>query len=277
MNNRRGDPPEGYCTATVARRKLGNISDGRFRTLIGEGEGKIERWIPPGSKQGFYNLSHVNKLVNDWNRLAREADNPDLPGAHFQPATKEDMPEIIQLLIKIFGGGDTSAKRNAWLDRNPEAAFIVKSHGRIVGHIAILPLTEEKINDLLDKDRPQSFGIIEIDDVLPYEVGKPVNLFLLAMCSDDAGVSKVNRRKWGQVIVRGLFRHIEDLGSRGVPVNIVAARSDLKDGIRLMRHIGFTELEPKAGNRNFIIETKRSGLDFAMKHKAAYAEWKKRK
>jgi len=117
-------------------------------------------------------------------------------------------------------------------------------------------------------------GNIEIEDILPYEVGKPANLYLLSMCSDDAGISKVNRALWGQVIVRGLFNHIEDLGKRGIPVKLVVARSSLPDGIRLMRHIGFWEMEPCADRKNFMIEIQRSGLDFAMKHKAALASWK---
>jgi hypothetical protein len=187
-------------------------------------------------------------------------------------ATKEDMPEIIELLIKVFGGGNTSARRNARLDRNPETAFVVRSHGRVRGCIFILPLREEKITQLLGEDN-YTTGSIEAKDILPFEPGVPVNLFLLSMASDDIGAGKTNRRKWGSLIVRGLFNHIEDLGRRGIPVNIVASRSSLPDGIRLMRHIGFWEMEPCGSRKNFVIEVPRSGLNFAMKYKTAYREW----
>ena len=268
----RGTPPKGYCTATVARRKLGNISDGKFRTLIGEGEGKIERIVPAGGSQGYYRIADVNALALQWSKEAREVEQSDGEDTHFRVATKEDMPEIVGLLIKVFGGGDTTEKRNTWLDRNPKSAFVVRSHGKVRGCIFILSVSEEKITGLFGKD---SYGTsdIEAKDILPFEIGKPTNLFLLSMASDDVGAGRTNRRKWGSMIVRGLFRHIEDLGKRGIPVRIVASRSSLPDGIRLMRHIGFWEMEPYGKRKNFIIEMKRSGLDFAMKYKAAYREW----
>ena|SRR2546429_7642824 len=265
------NPPKGYCTAQVARRRLGNISGGKLRTLVTNK--KIERIVPELSGQGFYKIADIDKIIHDSTQNAIQGTNKDMPGARFQPATKEDMPGIIDLICSIWGGSDTSAKRNAWIDKNPQSTFVVKSKGRIVGHIAILPLAEEKIWQMLNQDRPESFGVIDAEDVLPFEVGKPANLFLLSMCSQKAGILERSRAIWGSQIVRGIFRHIEDLGERGIPVNLVAAKSDMKDGIDLLKHIGFTQLEPKAGNKNFVVRVGESGLDFAMKHKAAYAEW----
>jgi hypothetical protein len=271
----RGQPPDGWLTATQAKRKLGNITDGKLRTLTGKGEGKIEHWVPTGSKIGFYKEADVTTLVHKWNMEALVNGNPTLPGAHFGIAAKADMPEIVQLLIKIWGGNDTSAKRNAWLEKNPETCFVVRSHGKVKGCIFILSLTEEKTWQMIKMDRNQNTGVIEIGDILPFEAGKPANLLLLSMAANDVGIGEVNKRKWGSVIVRGLFNHVIDLGRRGIPVNLIAARSDSKDGINLMRHIGFTEIEPSGGNKNFIIDVKTSGIDFCMKHKAAYAEWQK--
>lgn len=271
----RGHPPNGWLTATQAKRELGNITDGKLRSLTGKGEGKIEHWVPTGSKGGFYKEDDVAALVHLWNKEALANGDPTLPGAHFDVATKADMPEIVQLLIEVWGGSDTSAKRNAWLERNPETCFVVRSHGKVRGCIFILPLSEEKSWQMVTMDRNQNTGVIQIDDILPFEVGEPTNLFLLSMVASDIGLGEVNKRKWGSVIVRGLFNHIVDLGKRGIPINLIAARSDSKDGINLLRHIGFTEIEPSGGNRNFIIDVKTSGIDFCMKHKAAYAEWQK--
>ncbi|HEX3642734.1 MAG TPA: hypothetical protein VHV10_15725, partial [Ktedonobacteraceae bacterium] len=260
-------PPDGWITAKSTKRKLGNISDGKLRSLTGEGPGKIERMQPPDSTYGFYKASDVHRIQHEWNQKALEANEPTLPGAHFQVATKEDMPEIVDLLIKIFGGGDTSARRNSWLDRNPESCFVVRSHGKVRGCIFVLSFTEEKIHQLHGKDNYATHDI-EANDILPFEAGKPANLFLLSMASDDIGVGKENRRKWGSFIIRGLYAHIQDLGRRGIPVNLVASRSSLPDGIRIMRKMGFFEIEPCGDRKNFIIDVKMSGLDFAMKHKA---------
>jgi len=271
----RGQPPDGWMTASETKKRLGNITDGKLRTLAGKEEGKIEHWVPAGSKVGFYREADVNALVNKWNQEALALGNPTLPGAHFDVATPDDMPEIVQLIIKIWKGGDTSAKRNAWIERNAESVFVVRSHGRVVGCIFILPLSEEKLWWLLNLDRDQNFGVIDIEDVLPFEVGKPANLFLLSMASDDIGIGNTNRRKWGSSIVRGFFKHVTNLGKRGIPIKYIAARSDMPDGINLMRHIGFTELEPVGESKNFIIEVEASGIGFCMEHKKAYTEWQK--
>ncbi|HEX3641860.1 MAG TPA: hypothetical protein VHV10_11265 [Ktedonobacteraceae bacterium] len=244
---------------------------------MGTGKGKIERMGEPGSTYGFYNAADVNALIHIWNKEALASGNPTLPGAHFDVATKEDMSEIVELLIKVWGGGDTSAKRNAWLDRNPESAFVVRSHGEVRGTIFILPLAEEKIWNLLQGNDRYATGDIAPEDILSYEVNKPAFLYLLSMTSDSIGVGETNRRKWGSTIVRGLFDHVIDLGKRGIPVALIASRSSKPDGINLMRHIGFTEIEPCGDRKNFIIDIKVSGIDFAMKHKAAYREWQANK
>jgi hypothetical protein len=271
----RGQPPDGWLTATNAKKKLGNISDGRLRTLTGKGEGKIEHLLPAGSKVGFYKEDDVTALVHRWNKEALASGNPTLPGAHFDVATKEDMPEIVELLIKVWGGEDTSAKRNAWLDQNPETCFVVRSHGVVRGCIFILPLAEERIWSLLKGEDKYATGAIEPKEILSYETNKPAFLYLLSMTSDDIGIGETNRRKWGSTIVRGLFNHIVALGERGIPVSLIAARSSRPDGINIMRHIGFCEIEPCGSRRNFIIEVQKSGIDFCMKHKAAYAEWQR--
>ncbi|HEX3640617.1 MAG TPA: hypothetical protein VHV10_04950 [Ktedonobacteraceae bacterium] len=265
----RGLPPKGYCRAAVALRKLGNINDSRLRGLVKEG--KIERLVEPGEKQGFYKIDDIDKLIKEWNDEKRKSEDQALPTL-FRPATPEDMPEIVALLRKIWGGDDTSAKRNAWLERNPESCFVVHSRGKVRGCIFILNITEEKMWWLLKLDRSQNFGVIDVEDVLPFETGKAANLWLLGLASNDIGLAKANRRKWGSILIRGMFRHIVNLGQRGIPVNMLAARSDTKDGIGLMRHIGFTEIEPGGGNINFIIDVKMSGLDFAMDHKDALRE-----
>src|SRR5260370_19690789 len=49
------------------------------------------------------------------------------------------------------------------------------------------------------------------------------------------------------------------------------------DGIRLMRHFGFTEAEPKApGFRDFFIEVAVSGIPFIVEYKAAPHAWQER-
>src|SRR2546429_5028319 len=119
MVKRGEQPPQGWCTAKIAKRRLGNISDGKLRVLVMQG--KIERIVPQLSAQGFYKIADINKILHEATQGTIKGTNKDMPGARFQPATKEDMPGIIDLICSIWGGSDTSAKRNAWIDKNPQS------------------------------------------------------------------------------------------------------------------------------------------------------------
>ncbi len=56
---------------------------------------------------------------------------------------------------------------------------------------------------------------------------------------------------------------ILDLAKRGINIRSMNAHSNTPDGVKLMRHLGFTEIVPKApvpGLRDFIIEVERSDI-----------------
>jgi hypothetical protein len=260
----RGKPPAGYYTATVARRKLGNISDGKFRTILQEG--KIRRYTPPGMKQGFYNREDVDRLAREFDGFLPPSSKE--PGAQFQIATKEDMPELVNLIIEIFGGSNTTEKRLQWLERNPEIAFFVRSKGQMVGCVFVLPLTSEKIESILADPIPGSTRSLSADDIQPYVPGVPASLYVVTM-GVKPGVSAVAKRARGQILIRGLIRFLIDLGHRGIPLQLITARTDSYDGIHLLRHSGFTEIESNTQSRNFIVEVERSGLYPMMEYKQA--------
>jgi hypothetical protein len=61
---------------------------------------------------------------------------------------------------------------------------------------------------------------------------------------------------------------------RGIPLGTIAARSNTPDGIRLMKGIGFTEIEPLTPERRtFVINIKESGIPFVMKYKEKIRKW----
>ncbi len=61
---RRGDSPPGYYTAMQAAEKL-DVGSGMLRFYVRDG--KIERFIPPGRKQGFYKQEDVDRLAREFN------------------------------------------------------------------------------------------------------------------------------------------------------------------------------------------------------------------
>ena len=131
MSIRRGHPPVGYLTATQAKKKLGGISDGKFRSYIQEG--KIARLLPPGMKQGFYKREDVEKLAREldsfWERSTKA------PRTQFQLATPEDLPAIAAIDEKTFNAGKEDAEPKEaylrwieqlylrWMTKNPQVCF----------------------------------------------------------------------------------------------------------------------------------------------------------
>jgi hypothetical protein len=83
------------------------------------------------------------------------------------------------------------------------------------------------------------------------------------------------KNNFGSSIIRGLRRLLIDLGRKGVIIESIVGRSDTPDGIRLMRHIGFTEIEPLLpGKRAFIIRVEELGIPLIMQYKEALRESK---
>lgn len=266
MSTKRGEAPEGYYTASQAKKRLGNISDGKFRYDIKKG--RIKRIIPPGMIQGFYLQEEIDHIARSFDNFLTEETSHE-QGAQFCIASSDDMPELVYLLIEIFGGGDTTAKRLKWLERNPEIAFFVRSRGTMVGCVFLLPLTEEKIEAILNSQAPGSTGLIEPEDIQPYEQGVPVSLYVVSM-GVKPSVTATAKRARGLSLIRGVMRFLIELGHRGIPIKLIAARSDSPDGINLLIHARFTEVESNTKNRNFIIDVPRSGLPPIMQYKRAY-------
>lgn len=260
----RGKPPEGYYTASTTRKKLGNISDGMLRSYIQKG--LIERIVPPGRKQGFYRRDEVDKVARE---LSDSGDFTEKTGTQFQVATKEDMPECVDLLVSVFGGGNTIERRQKWLEKNPEVGYIVRSKGKIVGCAFVLPLTPEKINAIFDDQGSASIASITADDIQELKPSTPAYLYIVSVGVKPG--SELAKRLRGQTLIRGLLNSLYSLGKRGIPIKLIAGRSETKDGIRLMQHMGFTEIESTTSNRNFIIEVERAGMPDIMRYKRLFA------
>jgi hypothetical protein len=87
--------------------------------------------------------------------------------------------------------------------------------------------------------------------------------------------SNTVKRARGQTLIRGLIRFLIGLGKRGIDIKLIAARTDSRDGINLLKHAGFTEIESNTQSRNFIIEVDRSGVPLIIPYKKAFREWKR--
>jgi len=260
----RGKPPEGYLTATQAKRMLGGISDGLLKTYVDRHF--LERLVPTGRRQGFYNQTDVRKLAKELDSFPSAQSNH--PGDRFQQAKEQDIPGAVELLIDVFGGGNSSQKRIEWMKKNPEIAFVLKSKDAINGVIFVIPLTKERNEEIFALPHSASTRVITTQDIQPYLPNYPVSLYI-ASFAVRPGLSPQVKAARGSLLLRGLYTHFIDLGKRGIILEQITGRSDTKDGINLLKKMGFTEIEPVGTNRNFLIDVARSGIPSILRYKEA--------
>jgi hypothetical protein len=189
-------------------------------------------------------------------------------------ATKEDLPIIMEISNALFGGGRSVTpleRRISWLEKNPFTYSVLKHGDEIVGYVSLLPLKPgtDKVKRLLFETTSVN---ITTDDIAEFQPGEHVELYVMSI-----GVRPTNdlteKHEFGSSLIRGLRRLLIELGEKGVVIDTIAGRSDTPDGIRLMRHLGFTEIESSLpGKRAFIIRVPESGIPMIMEYKQALRE-----
>jgi hypothetical protein len=263
MPQRRVPPPKGYMTASRAKQLLGNISDGMLRTYITKG--MIERLVPDTRSQGFYKIEDVRSLAARLN-IDRSI--------QFSRGTVDDLAECSILLDNVFWAGPWSnpiERRATWITKNPDSLFILRAGRSLVGAIFMLPLTQGKIQQILENET--TIGIYA-EDIQPFTLGTPVHLYAMSACVYARDKNIVTKRFYGSRLLSGILKWVVQLGHEGIPITAIWSRSETPDGIGLLRHVGFTEIETITNYRNYLIDVKLSGIPDVVKYKRAYAEYR---
>lgn len=255
----------GFISAKEAMEELG-ITEGMFYSYIRKGT--LHRYTPPGKKYSLYSQQEVKQLANELKGFISPPKEQHKV-AIVSRGTVEDMPETGKLIEAIFGTYPNIERWSRWIEKNPEIFYLMRHDGKVVGCAFIMPLAKERIDDILAHEITPP---IEAEEIGVFTPGKTVHLYIRTVGIDPT-VSIVEKRIWGSRIVTRLIRLIEDLGKRGINIQTITSRSETKDGINLLRHFGFTEIETVTSSRNFVIDVKPSGIPFIMRYKRAlYAE-----
>jgi hypothetical protein len=263
----RKQPPKEYYTATQVKNKLG-ISDGMLHTYVQKG--RLQRIIPAGRKQGFYLRNEVDQLANELNTFfATRTQNTST----FAKATEEDIKGIVELTRVLFGLREsvpaTVERRKKWIRKNPDIFYVLKVDGQVIGYAAFLPLKPEKIEKIL---REEEFSQdLTAEDIEKFHPGKPVHLYYSAIAV-KTDMSRAERRIYGARLINGVLNALIELGKRGIVIETVTARSDTADGIRLMRHLGLTEITSNTDKRNFVLRVAESAIPEILPYKQALQE-----
>lgn len=237
--------------------------------------GKLKQRIPPGRKQAVYSIEMVDKLVREQHEfeiqasLAMDAYTPTF----FVRAQPGDMDETAKLINALFDHWPNVERWKEYLRRCPDGGYLLRTQDQIVGCAFVFPLNPEKIDEIFTYEETNAPSILP-EDVHPYEPGRPLHLYVRAV-GVLPGIPKIDKRVWGSRLLSRLVDTFIDFGARGIEIKTIQSRSRTPDGIKILRHIGFTEVPSKTTSHTFLIDVESSGLPAIQKYKNALEKWKK--
>ncbi len=257
-------PPKDYLTAGQVKKLLG-ITDGMLYNFV---ENKaLERVIPPGRKQGVYRRSQVEQLARDL-KVFLSTRNEET--TTFSKAGREDIPTLIEIGTATYPGiqqGIASLEtRLSWLDKNPDIYYVVRKDGEIAGYTAIIPMKQEKIRKILANE--EFMKDVKPEEIEEFKPGSPLHIYLSTMRT-KLGISKNEKRAYGVRLIGGLITTLIEMIDNGINIDTLYARSETVDGIRLLKHLGFTEISQTKDYKNFALKLNNGGMQTLEKYKQA--------
>jgi hypothetical protein len=255
---------EQYYSAQKAQEELGMTYSGLRYQVI---SGNVKSEIPRGRKQAYYRGIDVDQLARELQAYAlyRKRDTELL-----RVTTKEEMTECLEIGQAAFGIERVATdERMKLLQKNPDLYYLLRDEDQTIGYFSILPLKPGKLDNALKLTLPKR---IDSEDIADFNEDKSIDLLLSAIAVKP-GFTIEEKHSYGARLIAGLVGVIIKWGKNGITINTVAAKSNMPDGIRLMKHAGFTEIEsPTPERRTFIINVKESGVPFIRQYKQALQE-----
>lgn len=251
-----------YYKAREAQEKLGMTYSGlRYQVLVGN----LKSVVPPNGKQAVYIKDEVDQLARALRAFMEE--KRDSPAKLVKITTRDEMKECQEISQTLFGvGRHLVDERMKLLEKNPDTYRALKDKDQIVGCFSMMPLKPGRIGEILKQAIPV---MTSADDLVNFDEEKDIDLYL-QMIAVSPSFTLLERRIYGSRLISGMIELIIDFGKRGIKIGTIAARSNTSDGIRLMRHMGFTEVEKATPERRtFVIDVKASGIPYLLEYKNA--------
>lgn len=258
---------EAYYTAQKAQEILDMTYSGlKYQVSIGN----IKAEVPKGRRQSYYRAQDVEQIARDLKAFSLYRKNK--PTQFTRVKTIEEMNDCLEISKALFGSerGDTTKHMNI-IEKNPETYYMIKDEDQIIGYTALWPIKSGKLEMLLAQTIPVK---ISPQDIEVFKEGKSLDIYINVI-GIKPGFTREEKRSYGSRLISGLIEVIISLGERGITVGAIGARSNMPDGIRLMKGIGFTEIVPLTPERRtFIIDMNESGIPFVLKYKEKLRKWR---
>jgi hypothetical protein len=257
---------ENYYTVAQARKVLGVNNDTLYSYVE---NGALKRIVPPGKKQGLYRRHEVDQLARELRAFV--AQRTTLSTQCTRVTTREEMSECMEISQTFFGVGIGVLDECTQLLETPYVCYALKANDQIIGFTGLMPLKPGKLNGVLAQPLPLK---VSPEDMETFGTGsKTIDIYIDVMAVKPE-FTLGEKRTYGSRLIAKLVEIIVEYGKNGITINTIAARSNTADGIRLLRHTGFAEIERTTPERRtFIINVKESGMPFVEQYKEAFAEW----
>jgi hypothetical protein len=245
--------PSGFYNGKEAAQRLG-LPVGTFYHQVKTG--RIEKVIPPGSKEGYYPKKVIDKLAQ-----ARELFvllNSIEPIMFERAVSEEDIKGIYDLTVAIYGIGGTPSyeeRLKIW-HKNPYVYYVVRQENIVVGYISLIWFTDEALQHLmrqtpkLSRSSAAGNGIYSVtgaENVRPFIAGHPIDSLFISLAVRP-GMTNTEQRSYSFKLLRDTLGVLETFALQGMIVKKLYATSERSDGIRLARKLGMKETKYEGDN-----------------------------
>ena len=161
------------------------------------------------------------------------------------------------------------------MQRNPQTFFVLTNAvEKVVGFVSLLPLKKSTLDHLV-RDEIKWMDIPNKDIDL-FEPGKPLHLYIIAVCVDPTYKGAAKER-YGAGIISGLFDFFLGLAKQGIEIDTLTARNELNkpDGKRLAQKLGMPQLRSPVAHMNlFSVRVADSGYPLLVQYSNLLEAWK---
>jgi len=260
-----------------------NISDATLSTYVKNGW--LKRYGPPERKHKFYKLSEIEALIASRNVFGEYQEK--LPASFFV-ATPEDIAAIADIDERTFNANkkEKAEPREAyihwigelylnWMRKNPETFFVLRNTAnKVVAFASLVPIKKSKLDRFVKSEIRMSE--IRSDDIDLFEPGKPVHLYVFALCVDPVYKAAI-KVTYGCQMLEKLFAFLLDLARRGIDIETITARNekDKPDGKNLLQKMAIPQLRSQVPDIHlFSVRVAEAGHPKLVQYSDALAKWK---